>query len=151
MKNATLTAPPTQKAPKIMCIRRRMTICKFALTLLTPVWIYSTPVGDKEVRLARLMCVTIRCPHQFFPVGAEFRKSIEGFIECQLLESGPIGVDEKKIEVSAPRAQVVRCENDFLPIWSPRRAEIRAAQVRDLVLIRSVSVHQEELDLRRSH
>ena len=63
----------------------------------------------------------------------------------------PSGSTRKTIEVSALRVLVVRREHDALSVRRPRRAEVGAAKMRDLRLVRSVGVHDEELDLGRTN
>ncbi len=65
------------------------------------------PIGDENVRLVRIGVVTVRSPDDFLAVAAEHGKSVEGRCRRHLLESCPVGIDQKQIEIAKPRISVV--------------------------------------------
>ena len=77
---------PTQNTPPMMWIRRRKIISALSFTSCLLFGELLLPVGNEHVCLARLVGVTIRCPHELLSIGTEHRKSVERLVERDLLE-----------------------------------------------------------------
>src|SRR6266513_4315251 len=58
------------------------------------------PVCDENIGLVRVRVVSVRCPDDLLSIGAEHRKTVESGRRCHLLETGSIGINQEKIEVS---------------------------------------------------
>ena len=122
-----------------------------SLTWLPPVDVDLLPVRYEDVRFARLVRMSVRCPYELCPIGTEHRESIERLVERELLETGTVGVYKVEIEISASWTLVIGRKNYTLSVRRPRRTEVRTAKMRDLPLVRAVGIHDEQLDFGRSH
>ena len=86
-------------------------------------------------------------PDQLLPVGAEHREAVEVGIPGHLLEPGAVGVDQEQVEVTAPRIEVVRREDDSPSVGVKERREVGAAKRRDFPRMLSVGIGYPELEL----
>src|SRR5437763_777715 len=110
------------------------------------------PVGDEEVCLVRIGIVAVRRPNDAVAIGTEHRKAVEGVRGRHLLEAGSVRIDQKKVEIpELGVGMMVRGKDDFLSVGGPRGTKASRAQVRDLVLVAAVGVHDPEIHLVRSH
>ena len=59
------------------------------------------PIGNKDIRFALDLALSVRREDQVRSIGGEHGKAIEGFVERAPLETGSVLVDDEEIEVSA--------------------------------------------------
>src|SRR5258708_4528273 len=85
------------------------------------------PIGDEDIRAPRGRPVAIRFPDQLLPIRAEHRKAVEILVEGDLLLTGAITIDDKKIEIAAMGIVHVGGEDDSLPVRHEIGREIRSA------------------------
>ena len=104
------------------------------------------PIGNKDIRFALDLALSVRREDQVRSIGGEHGKAIEGFVERDPLETGSVLVDDEEIEVSALGIMPVRTEDDPLPVGMPERTEARTTQVGHLPQIAPVSIHREDLE-----
>lgn len=109
------------------------------------------PIRDEDVRLACFLSISIRRPEYLFAIGTKHREAVEFAVRRNLLEAGPVGIDQEKIEVSRARILVVGCEDDSATIDGPGWSEVGAPEVCDLALVTAIGVHDEELDFARTN
>src|SRR5579872_6517950 len=99
----------------------------------------------------RLGAVAVRRERERLPIGREHRKAVEGPRMRDLLESGPIRVDEEKIELARARMVLVRGKDDLPPVGSERGGERGRSDAGQLSCVRAVAVPDPELELACLH
>ena len=102
------------------------------------------PVGDEQIQIAVLRRAAGR-PNDLLSVRTEHRKAVELGMVGHLFESRSVRVDEIQLKIAAARILVVRRENDLAAVGREERSEVGAAEVRDLMLIGPVGVHDPDL------
>src|SRR5262245_164090 len=104
----------------------------------------SLPVSDVKVEPA-FLCYPTGGPDQLLAIWAEHREAVEFRVVRHLLEACSIWVDQIELEVAAPRILIVRREDDPPVVGREKRREVGATEVRDLLLVRPVGVHDPDL------
>ena len=72
---------------------------------------------------------------------AKHRESVEGFVECNLFETGTIDIDDVEIEISASFTIDIGRKNDPLSIGVKERGKTRLSKICDLLHIFPVGIH----------
>src|SRR5205085_11451029 len=70
------------------------------------------PIGDEDVGLAGLAVAAIAAERELRAVGREHGERVEGRVEGDALEAGPVERDEVEVEVAPGRVLVVAREED---------------------------------------
>src|SRR5579872_2893676 len=109
------------------------------------------PVRDEQVGFVRLLAVPIGCPDELLPIRTERREAVKLVTVRDALQTTPIEADLVDLELSALRIGPVRGEHEALAIRRPARREacdVLAAVVRDAATVRSIGVHNIEVQRR---
>src|SRR5690242_4349436 len=69
------------------------------------------PIGDKNVRVALLRIVMIRCEHQLLSIRREHRKAIKRRIKSDPLQAAAVHLDHVEIKIASLRISDVRRED----------------------------------------
>src|SRR5258708_1426202 len=80
-------------------------------------------------------------------------KTIETFVERDLLQPGSVTINEEQVEVGAPRIRIVyiRSEDDLLAIRMKIGREICSSILSELPLVAAIGPHDHNLEFYRHH
>jgi hypothetical protein len=90
------------------------------------------PVGEEDVRLARLLAIPIRSEHELFPVVREHREAVELDVMSNLFDLFGGDIHHEEIEVAAFGVGHVRREDHPFAVGVKIRPEIGRAVVGQL-------------------
>src|SRR5712671_1135532 len=103
------------------------------------------PVSDEDVRLALFLSVAIGRKHQLLTVGRKHWKSIEGVVVRYSLQPRAVRLNYIEIKIAASWIGIVRSENYAFAVGKEVRRKAGLVQMCDLPLVRTVRVHQHDL------
>src|SRR5205823_1242218 len=103
------------------------------------------PIRDEHVDLMRRLRVAVRDEHQFLSIWRKLRECAESSGERRALHRAAILVHGVEFELAGTRMLIVRRENDSVTLRIERWSEARAAHIRDLLLLRAIRPHHEEI------
>jgi hypothetical protein len=90
-------------------------------------------------------------PDQVLSVIRKHRKSVESFVERDLLKSATIAINEVQIKIRTSRIRIVhvRRKDDLAAVRMKIWREVRRTIVGELSFIAAVGTHEHDFELRR--